>query len=66
MREATTTVFDVPALLVAVTETDCNRLTSEVVDVLVDVWPLLSVNGTETENWPPKLSDCVLLNHCWA
>jgi hypothetical protein len=59
----TTTAVDVPALLVAVIETDCNWLTSEVV---VDVWPLLRVNGTETENWPPKLSDCVLVNHCWA
>lgn len=66
MREATDTVFDVPPLLVAVIETDSRRLTKEVVDVLVDVWPLLSVNGTETENWPPKLSDCVLLNHTWA
>ena len=59
----TPSALDVPALLVAVTEIDCIRLTSEVEDV---VWPVDSVNGTETENWPPKLSDCVLLNHCWA
>lgn len=60
---ATTTAFDVPALLLAVIEIDWIWLTSEV-DVLEE--PLLSVNGTETENWPPKPFDCVLLNHCWA
>lgn len=59
----TTTGADVPALLLAVIEIDCNWLTSEVV---LDVWPFDSVNGMETVNSPPKLLDCVLLNHSWA
>jgi hypothetical protein len=63
VSEATTGLGDVPALLVAVTETDCRRLTNDVLELEL---PFDNVNGTETENWPPKLSDCVLLNHTWA
>jgi hypothetical protein len=63
----TTATFEVPTLLLAVIETDCSRLTSEVLELELELEePFDRVNGTETVNWPPKLSDCVLLNHCCA
>ena len=50
--------LDVPRSLLAVMETDWNKLNGE----LTEAWLLVNENGTLTANWPPKFADCTLEN----